>query len=181
MALRLLMVPLLLALAGTAAAQAVRQYRAAESVDPNEIAAILGQPKPIKMRSIRLLDGAAMVEPTAAQATAPAALSLPVQFDFDSAEILPAARPQLDALARGILLLPAQQPVLIQGHTDTRGSDQYNDQLSQRRAHAVKRYPMASHGIDGSRLRAVGLGEHQPLPGVDPDAAENRRVQFSGQ
>lgn len=190
MAPRLLMLPLMLALAGAAFGQEVRQYRPAESVDPREVADILGQPKPaapqIKMRSIRLLDGAAAKSETAPADVAPpvpqpTALSLPVQFAFDSSEILPAARAQLDALARGIQLLPAQQAVLIQGHTDARGSDSYNDQLSLRRAQAVKRYLVASHGIDSARLRAVGMGENQPLAGRDPHAAENRRVQFSGE
>jgi OmpA-OmpF porin, OOP family len=71
--------------------------------------------------------------------------------------------------------------VLIQGHTDAAGSDQYNELLSQRRAFAVKRYLVSAQGIDPSRLRAVGLGEYQPLPGSDPYGAENRRVQFRGE
>lgn len=184
MARRSLLVPLLLSLlAATAVAQDVRQYRAGDSVDPQEVAAILGQPA-MKMRSLRLLDDSPSAK--AATVTEPAAktsgeLSLPVQFAFDSAEILPGARRQLDAVAEGIRLLPNGKPVLIQGHTDATGSDQYNDSLSQRRAHAVKQYLVASHGIDPARLRAVGRGEHAPLPGQDPFAAENRRVQFRGE
>jgi len=104
-----------------------------------------------------------------------------VQFSFDSAEILPGARAQLDALAQGIRLLPALKTVVIEGHTDAVGTDQYNDQLSQRRAYAVKRYLVAEHRIDPSRLRAVGMGKYEPLPGKDPVAAENRRVQFRGE
>jgi outer membrane protein OmpA-like peptidoglycan-associated protein len=53
--------------------------------------------------------------------------------------------------------------------------------LSQRRAQSVRRYLLATHGIEGSRLQAVGLGEHNPLPGRGPQAGENRRVQFRGQ
>jgi outer membrane protein OmpA-like peptidoglycan-associated protein len=109
------------------------------------------------------------------------ALALPVQFAFDSAQILPAARSQLDALAEGIRMLPAIQAVVIEGHTDAIGAEAYNDQLSQRRAQAVKRYLVASHGIDAARLRAVGMGEHAPLQGRDPAASENRRVQFRGE
>src|SRR5438034_4779343 len=95
--------------------------------------------------------------------------------------ILPAARPQLDALAAGIRLLPAAQAVRIEGHTDAAGSDRYNEQLSQKRAYSVKRYLVAMHGIDPERLHAVGLGEYAPLGGRDPYAAEQRRVQFRGE
>jgi outer membrane protein OmpA-like peptidoglycan-associated protein len=203
MARRLLLANLLLALAaGSATAQDVRLYRPGDAVDPREVATILSQPAAapaMKMRSIRLLDdapSAQTVQPqqVAAVATGDAsgserpvararvsALSLPVQFAFDSANILPAARQQLDALAEGIRMLPAIQSVVIEGHTDATGSDAYNEVLSQRRAIAVKRYLVASHGIDPMRLRAVGLGDYVPLPGRDPHAAENRRVQFRGE
>ena len=203
MARRLLLANLLLAFAaGSATAQDVRLYRAGDAVDPREVATILSQPAAapaMKMRSIRLLDdapSAQTVQPqqVAAVATGDAsgserpvararvsALSLPVQFAFDSANILPAARQQLDALAEGIRMLPAIQSVVIEGHTDATGSDAYNEVLSQRRAIAVKRYLVASHGIDPMRLRAVGLGDYVPLPGRDPHAAENRRVQFRGE
>lgn len=198
-----MLAPLILALsaacAGSALAQDVRQYRSGDRVDPREVAAILGQPAAvpaIKMRSIRLFDdsAASAIEPplqlaTAPQAAAseaparprPSALSLPVQFAFDSAEILPPAKQQLDALAEGIRMLPALQSVVIEGHTDAAGADFYNAQLSQRRAQAVKRYLVALHGIEPARLRAVGLGEQAPLRGLDPHAAENRRVQFRGE
>ena len=108
-------------------------------------------------------------------------LSLPVQFAFDSAEILPSARAQLDALAAGVQMLPETTRVVIEGHTDAAGSDTYNEQLSLRRAQAVKRYLVAAHGIDASRLRAMGLGEYAPLVGMAATAPENRRVQFRGE
>ena len=201
MARRSMLVPLILALAaGAASAQDVRQYHPGDSVDPHDVAAILGQRASvapmIKMRSIRLLDEAvastsespspSATVPQAVPAATPArprasALSLPVQFAFDSADVLPSARKQLDALAEGIRMLPELQSVVIQGHTDAVGSEQYNEQLSQRRAYSVKRYLVASHGIDPARLRAVGMGEYAPLPGSDPFAAENRRVQFRGE
>jgi outer membrane protein OmpA-like peptidoglycan-associated protein len=110
----------------------------------------------------------------------PTALALPVQFGFDSADILPAARAQLDALAEGIKLLAPELHVAIGGHTDAAGTEEYNMALSQRRAAAVKQYLVKVHGIDGERLRAVGFGKSQPLEGRDPRAVENRRVQFHG-
>lgn len=166
----------------------IRVYGSRETVDPGEVARILERRAPLKMRSIRLLDdgpravaAAPMADAApAAPADGPTALSLPVQFAFDSAEILPAARPQLDAIAEGIRLLPTEQAVVIEGHTDVRGSDAYNLRLSQRRAMAVRTY-LVAHGIDAGRLRAVGYGEQHTLPGRDGTAAENRRVQFRGE
>jgi outer membrane protein OmpA-like peptidoglycan-associated protein len=165
----------------------VRQYRTGDAVDPREVADILA-PRAIKMRSLRLLDagpgaaaaaGAASVAvPASARASA---LSLPLQFGFDSAELLDASKQQLDALAEGIRLLPEKQSVVVEGHTDANGGERYNETLSQRRAGSVKRYLVAVHGIDAQRLRVVAMGKHSPLPGLDPFAAENRRVQFRGE
>ena len=201
MARSLLLAHLMLAfLAGSAMAQDVRLYGSNEAVDPRDVAQILDQTKApaIKMRSIRVLDDSAPGQGTPSQqqvafadeamvAGRPmahlrsTALALPVQFSFDSADILPAARRQLDALAEGIRMLPSIQSVVIEGHTDAAGSDTYNEQLSQRRAYAVKRYLVAMHGIDPARLRAVGLGKYVPLEGRDIFAPENRRVQFRGE
>jgi outer membrane protein OmpA-like peptidoglycan-associated protein len=180
-------------------AQEVRLYGAEDAVDPQDVAAILSAPRKIKYRSLRLLDdapakqqvalaGTGAADPAArtTDAAAPAAartsaLALPVQFAFNSAEILPGARRQLDALAKGIRLLPAERAVLIEGHTDATGSQVYNEQLSLRRAQSVRRYLVAQYGIEPARLRAVGLGEYDPLPDRDPHASENRRVQFRGE
>jgi len=189
--------------AGPSLAQDVRVYGAAETVNPGDVARILGTPEArpvIKMRSLRLLDDVKGGKPSPAERVAtvdndtaatevavtlaakgPSALALPVQFGFDSAEIQPAARRQLDALADGIRMLPADKPVTIEGHTDAVGTAQYNDQLSQRRAYSVKQYLVAMHGINPARLRAVGMGQRGMLPDLDPHAAENRRVQFRGE
>jgi len=182
---------LLLSAVATLAAHAgeVKVFRSNDAVEPADVARILDR-TPIKMRSLRLLDEApssAVAGTTAAaavaatQAAGPSALSLPVQFAFDSAEILPAAKGQLDAIAAGIRMLPTTQKVVIEGHTDAMGDEHYNESLSQRRAQSVRRYLVAVHGIDATRLQAVGLGESAPLPGSDPNAAENRRVQFRGE
>ena len=203
MARSLLLANLMLVLvAGSAMAQDVRVYRANEAVDPKDVVQILNQSAApaMKMRSIRVLDdspagqdtpskrvvaSAATDDPAAATRreahVRSTALALPVQFTFDSAVVLPSARQQLDALAEGIRMLPSIQSVVIEGHTDASGSDAYNEQLSQRRAYAVKHYLVAMHGIDPSRLRAVGLGKFVPLEGRDPFAGENRRVQFRGE
>ena len=122
---------------------------------------------------------AAQVElaPTARQ---PESIALPVQFAFDSADILPRARTQLDAVAEGIKLLPPSRSVLIEGHTDASGTHPYNLQLSRKRAEAVKRYLVSEHGLDAQRLKTVGFGEDRPIDGADASKPENRRVQFRG-
>jgi OmpA-OmpF porin, OOP family len=177
---RLTTLYLLLGLAAGAAnaADDIKLYRSGEAVNPDDVAAVLGA-APIKYRSIRLLDESPSAQTAAA--TAPKALALPVQFSFDSAEILPSARAQLDALAQGVRQLPQDRLVTIEGHTDALGGEAYNAQLSMRRAQSVKRYLVAQHGIEAARLRAVGLGEYETLPGRDPLAPENRRVQFRGE
>jgi outer membrane protein OmpA-like peptidoglycan-associated protein len=165
-------------------AQTTIHYREGERVDPQDVARILAAPAGIKTRSIRLLD-----EPSAPDATGgsaggasevPRALSLPVRFDFDSADISSTARGQLDALAEGIKLLSPSQVIVVEGHTDALGSDDYNLRLSQRRATVVKRYLVQEHGIDPRRLLDKGQGESQPIDGLAPQAPQNRRVQFRG-
>ena len=168
----------------------VKVFRGTDRVDPQEVARILG---PVKMRTLRLLDDAPAGSAATATATAaaaavaaveasqPSSLSLPVPFAFDSADILPSARSQLDAIAAGIRMLPDTQRVVIEGHTDAVGTDLYNESLSQRRAQSVRRYLVTMHGIDAGRLRRWASARRSPLPGRDPTAGENRRVQFRGE
>jgi outer membrane protein OmpA-like peptidoglycan-associated protein len=68
----------------------------------------------------------------------------------------------------------------VAGHTDSTGSDQYNQQLSQRRASAVASY-LGSHGVNGQRLMTVGAGETHPVASNDSEAgrAQNRRVEMT--
>jgi outer membrane protein OmpA-like peptidoglycan-associated protein len=157
-------------------AQDAVHYREGDRIDPHQVARILAA-QPMKTRSIRLLDAPGNASPS--QSTA-ASLSLPVRFAFDSTEIAPSARPQLDALANGIKLLPPQQSVVIEGHTDAAGGEQYNQALSERRALMVKRYLVQVHGIEMQRLKDTGYGKQRPIEGIDPHAADNRRVQFRG-
>ena len=151
-------------------------YREGQRVDPKDVARILSA-APTKTRSIRMLDQGAA--PQAQEGQGPA-LSLPIRFGFDSAEIAESARPQLDALAAGIKMLPPGQTVVVEGHTDAVGSEEYNKQLSLRRAQTVKQYLVRVHGIDEQRLKEVGLSKQQPIEGADPFSSQNRRVQFRG-
>lgn len=173
-------------------------YRDGVRIDPVEVSRILAGP--VLKRSIRLLPepsrgdgptaggaGAVAVSPVAAASVGlaparqqPESIALPVQFAFDSADILPRARTQLDAVAQGIKLLPESHSVLIEGHTDALGTPQYNLQLSRKRAEAVKRYLVSEHGLNAQRLKTIGFGEGRPMDGADASKPENRRVQFRG-
>jgi len=68
----------------------------------------------------------------------------------------------------------------VAGHTDSTGSDSYNQQLSQRRASSVASY-LSSHGVDSQRLLTVGAGEAHPVASNDSEAgrAQNRRVEMT--
>lgn len=178
-------------IAQAALAGDVRMYREGETPDPHEIAAMLKRDasveQPIKFRSIRMLPAEGTPGEPAALAAGktqtrfaqpPAAFALPVQFAFDSARILPQASEQLDAVADGIKLAGPKIKVVIEGHTDALGSDEYNVALSRKRAQAVKSYLVLRHGIPAASLSIVGAGKKAPVNPQDPFAPENRRVEF---
>ena len=102
-----------------------------------------------------------------------------VNFGFDSSNLTSAAMANLDKLAE-ILINNPDTNINIYGHTDSKGSDEYNLSLSDRRAAAVKSY-LASKGIASSRMIPMGVGEKEPIATNDTDAgrAQNRRVEFA--
>jgi len=102
-----------------------------------------------------------------------------ILFAFDSAEILPEALPSLNELGKALsdpTLKGAS--ILIAGHTDAKGSADYNLALSQRRAESVKVFLVKTYHIDDGRLAVIGFGEEQLKNKDDPLADENRRVQI---
>ncbi|MGC1310309.1 MAG: OmpA family protein [Phormidesmis sp.] len=108
-----------------------------------------------------------------------------VLFDFDKADIRQDAVPTLEKLAR-LIGTTHSQSVQINGHTDSKGSDDYNMELSQGRADSVGAWLIEKGGIEAGRLQTVGYGETKPvakneLPsGADDPAgrAKNRRVEI---
>ena len=108
-----------------------------------------------------------------------AQFTIAVQFDFNSARIRPDSFRAVGLMADA-LYSPYLQgyKFLIVGHTDAKGSREYNLKLSQQRADAIREALMDPFGIPASRIEAVGLGEEQLLNSAKPDAAENRRVQL---
>jgi len=174
-------------IARISAAGDVLYYGAHDMPDPEVVARILSEPakvaRPLKMRSIRLVDDNVAQAPStgaspAAAHAGPSALGLPVQFAFDSTALLPQAMAQLDALAEGIRRTDPGVRVIVEGHTDAVGTPEYNLRLSALRAQAVKTYLVSRHGIDAARLRVIGKGLFAPIEGRDPFAPENRRVEF---
>lgn len=102
-----------------------------------------------------------------------------VNFEFDKATLTPEAK---ETLEEAVTLLKDTDDIVevrVEGHTDSIGTEAYNQDLSQRRAEAVVNY-LTSRGIDGRNLLPVGLGESMPVARNDTDAgrAMNRRVDF---
>jgi outer membrane protein OmpA-like peptidoglycan-associated protein len=102
-----------------------------------------------------------------------------IYFEYNKDIIKPASYPILDAVAATMQGNPSIQLIEIQGHTDERGDDAYNLDLSDRRAKSVQRY-LVDKGVDAKRLTAQGYGETQPLDRRHNEAAwaKNRRVAF---
>lgn len=101
-----------------------------------------------------------------------------IQFDFDKANLRPEHRELLSRIV-GVLLTSNGYRVQVFGHTDDVGSEQYNLELSGRRARAVRDY-LIEAGIAPDILTAKGFGKSSPLaPGTDPQArTKNRRVEI---
>jgi len=111
-------------------------------------------------------------------ASAPANVARLIYFDFDSSEIRPEFVPVIAAHAHA-LARNASVRVRLEGHTDERGSPEYNIGLGERRAQAVRRALMLQ-GVTDAQLATVSYGEERPAAaGQDESAwAKNRRVEF---
>jgi outer membrane protein OmpA-like peptidoglycan-associated protein len=105
-------------------------------------------------------------------------IDLNIPFEFNSSELQPQASAQLRQLQSALTSQAlSKDRFMVAGHTDGKGNPQYNQQLSLRRAEAVKRY-LVGNGVEASRLQAVGFGaERLALPDRPEDAA-NRRVEI---
>ena len=109
-----------------------------------------------------------------------------VLFDFDKAEIKPEAEQTLDKVGSVISQFP-EGKVLIEGHTDSKGSPDVNLGLSERRAEAVKDWLVKKKGVPESIITTRGFGETKPVaPNTNPDGSDNvqgrqqnRRVEIT--
>jgi outer membrane protein OmpA-like peptidoglycan-associated protein len=106
-------------------------------------------------------------------------VDLDIYFDFDSAAITPKAEPQLNQLGEALRTAQLEKSVIVlSGHTDAKGSNDYNQQLSERRAEAVKKYLVEKLKLSPDNLTTAGYGSREPKNKANPLAAENRRVQI---
>lgn len=114
----------------------------------------------------------------AAMEAARAAFATAIYFDYDRNDLKPEARAALDAKLP-LLRANANVRIRVAGHTDDRGSDEYNIALGQRRAAAAKRY-LVDQGIAADRIEVVSFGEDRPaaMGSGEENWAQNRRDQF---
>ena len=111
------------------------------------------------------------------------ALSADVLFDFDKADLRPEARPSLDKVVALFKSYP-KATATVEGHTDSKGDDAYNQKLSERRAESVRKW-LAANG-SGLKMSTRGWGEKKPVaPNATPDGKDdpearqkNRRVEI---
>ncbi len=97
---------------------------------------------------------------------------LNIEFEFNKSEILPESVPQLDQIIDAMNRNPKLK-LLIAGHTDDIGADEYNLRLSKQRANSVFNY-LVSKGVNPRRLKTEGIGKSKPL--VPNDSDENRKL-----
>jgi outer membrane protein OmpA-like peptidoglycan-associated protein len=109
----------------------------------------------------------------------PAFVNLSITFDFDKADISREGYAQIAELAKA-LQSPSlvSSKLMIEGYTDSKGADDYNYKLSDKRAAAIVAALTNAYGVDASRLQSHGYGETRPVASNDTDfgRAQNRRV-----
>ena len=101
-----------------------------------------------------------------------------IHFDYDQDLVKPEDRPILDRKAEIMKANPAVR-VRISGHADSRGSDEYNLVLGNKRALAARQY-LIGRGVDGGRIDVTSFGEERPVDSAENEAAwaQNRRAEF---
>lgn len=140
---------------------------------------LTGAPAPVELAA-RIEDLAVSETPTEVRID----LAADVLFEFDRADLLPRAEEVLTRAA-AMIRERAQGTVRIEGHTDSKGDDAYNQRLSEQRAAAVRDW-FVRNGLDGFTFQTAGMGERQPVaPNEKPDGSDdpdgrqkNRRVQI---
>lgn len=106
-------------------------------------------------------------------------IDVEINFEFNSAELSPRAEPQLHSLGKALTSPELYGSVImLGGHTDAKGPDDYNQQLSERRAETVKRFLVANYKVAPNLLVTSGYGKSGLKNSADPFAAENRRVEI---
>jgi outer membrane protein OmpA-like peptidoglycan-associated protein len=106
-------------------------------------------------------------------------IDLDINFDYNSAAVTPRTEPQLENLGKALTSSELAGSVfMVGGHTDAKGSDGYNQTLSERRAETIRRFLMNNYHIPAANLVTAGYGKTGLKNTADPYAAENRRVEI---
>jgi OmpA-OmpF porin, OOP family len=105
-------------------------------------------------------------------------VKLNIEFDFDKSDIRPQYHDELKTVGDFMNKYPDVN-MAIEGHTDSIGTDEYNQKLSQRRVDSIKNYVVNKFNIDGKRIKATGYGETRPIADnkTDEGRQRNRRVE----
>ncbi|MBF0470747.1 MAG: OmpA family protein [Gammaproteobacteria bacterium] len=126
-----------------------------------------------KTRSIALIG---QEEPPKSQ---PTVISFNIKFDYNSYQISPDAKAQIHELG---LALNSEEledmKFVVEGHTDAAGGEDYNLELSRKRAQAIKDYLIHAYNIDVNRLLSTGKGEYELMDTEHPTSSINRRVSI---
>ena len=103
-----------------------------------------------------------------------------IHFDFNSAKIRPESYPLIDEFGKALKGDLSGATVMIEGHTDSKGTMEYNQTLSVKRAQAVADFLKAHHAISSLRMIVKGYGETKPIDVNDTEEGRfrNRRVEF---
>jgi len=149
---------------------------AARSID-YRVEAPAGQTQYTTRSVIRMVEAAAQA-PSPAQA-APR-FPTRIEFEFGSDRLTAASKRDLDVFGDAMLESLRDREVTLEGHTDAIGSDQYNLDLSVRRAETARRYLIESFGVSPRQVQATGKGKADPVASNDSETgrSQNRRVDF---
>jgi outer membrane protein OmpA-like peptidoglycan-associated protein len=154
-----------------------RGLSAGPQADPAQTAAETKFVSSVKGRTTRSLSQTEREEIAAIVKDKPK-IDLEINFDYNSADISAKSLPSVQALGRALTNADLKgSTFVVAGHTDAAGGEDYNQNLSERRADAIKKYLVDKYGINGSDLVTVGYGKSKLKDPNQPMAEVNRRVQ----
>jgi len=154
-----------------------RGLSAGPQADPSVKAKEAGFVASLRNRKTRSLSSGEREEIAEIASTKPK-IDLEIQFDYNSANISSSSLPSVQALGTALSNPNLRgSTFVVAGHTDAIGGETYNQDLSERRADAIKRYLTDKYGINGTDLVTVGYGKTKPKDPSAPMDPINRRVQ----
>ena len=156
----------------------------ADIPDSSDIAAKLATPTPLpsqeqfQSRSIFGPSTSRGITVTNATPDELPSINLNILFEFDSSKLSPEGSVLVGNLGRALKdKRLVNNRFRLEGHTDGKGSDSYNQSLSERRAESVRRELISIHGIEPYRLEALGFGKKLLVDPTNPESSANRRVK----